>query len=433
MKLAFVNGIILDGTADMEPLYDHVVLVDGEKITAIVPKQDATLTGYEEVDLKGAYLMPGLINLHLHLALSGKPPKAQKEKPTNYTLLVKLATKVPGVPAYYKRMEAGFAKTALMSGVTTMRVVGGVGNFDTSVRNRINKGKAVGPRILTSAYGVSVPGGHFAGSIATEAKTPEDARRDVRKVHELKPDLIKLMITGGVMDSSESGEPGALRMPPEIVKAACDEAHKLGYYVAAHVESTEGVRVALENGVDTIEHGSFLDDDLIKLFKEKGAADICTISPALPYCEFDLSESKALPIAKENGKIVMEGIIECAKACRENGIPVGLGNDEGCPFIVHYDFWRELYYFHKYVGASNKETLHTATLGNAKIVGIDDLTGSIEPGKSADLIVTKGNPLEDITVLRDVSGVCIKGTWHADPQSQFKKRPEVDALLDKYM
>lgn len=433
MKLAFVNGIILDGTENMEPLKDHVVLVKDEKIEAVVPKKKAKLKGYKKVDLKGAYLMPGLINLHLHLALSGKPPKAQKEKPTNYSFLVKLATKVPGVPAYYKNMEAGFAKTALMSGVTTMRVVGGVDDFDSSVRNKINKGKAIGPRILTSDFGVSVPGGHFAGSIATEAKTPEDARADVRRVHKQKPDLIKLMITGGVMDASESGEPGALRMPPEIVAAACDEAHKLGYYVAAHVESSEGVRVALENGVDTIEHGAPLDEHTIKLFKERGAADICTISPALPYAEFSLEESKALPIAKENGKIVMDGIIECARQARENGIPVGLGNDEGCPFIVHYNFWRELCYYHKYVGAPNKETLYTATLGNAKIVGIDDITGSIAPGKSADLIVTKGNPLDDLSVLRDVCGVCMKGTWYDDPQSRFKKLPEVDAMLDKYM
>ena len=430
MKLAFVNGIILDGTKDMEPVSGKAVLVDGETIEAIVPARDVP-KGYKEVNLKGAYLCPGLINLHLHLALSGKPPKQQKEKATNYSLLVKLATKVPGVPTYYKRMEAGFAKTALMSGVTTLRVVGGVDTFDSSVRDRINKGKAVGPRILTSNYGVSVPGGHFAGSIATEAKSPKAAAKDVRRIAKTKPDLIKLMITGGVMDSSESGEPGALRMPPEVVKAACDEAHKLGYYVAAHIESTEGVRVALENGVDTVEHGSFLDDELIALFKEKGAADICTISPALPYCLFDLSESKALPVAKENGKIVMEGIIECAKACLENDIPVGLGNDEGCPFIVHYDFWRELYYFHKYVGASNKLTLHTATLGNAKIARIDDITGSIEPGKSADLLVVKENPLEDITALRNVTGVCMKGTYFDKPK--IKKNKHVDALLDKYM
>jgi imidazolonepropionase-like amidohydrolase len=97
--------------------------------------------------------------------------------------------------------------------------------------------------------------------------------------------------------------------------------------VAAHVESPEGVRVALENGVDTIEHGARLTDETIRLFKERGASLICTLSPALPYAEFELSESHALPIAKKNGRIVMDGMIDCAKACLEHGIPVGLGND----------------------------------------------------------------------------------------------------------
>ncbi|MBQ1289202.1 MAG: amidohydrolase family protein, partial [Erysipelotrichaceae bacterium] len=330
-----------------------------------------------------------------------------------------------------KRRSSEYARTELMSGVTTIRTVGGILDLDGKIRDEFNAGKLVGPRILTANTGVSVPGGHFAGSIATEAATPEEARQQVRQIIRTNPDLIKLKITGGVMDSSEEGEPGVLRMSPEIVKAACEEAHTFGYKVAAHVESPEGVRAALENGVDTVEHGAKLDEEMIRLFKERGASPVCTISPALPYAEFELSESHALPVAKKNGKIVMDGIIECAKACIENDIPVGLGNDVGCPFILHYNYWRELCYFHKYVGVSNKDTLYTATLGNAKIAGIDSETGSIEKGKSADMIVVKGNPLEDLSVLRNVSAVMIKGRLIRDPQ--FRRMQEVDDLLDKYM
>ena len=220
-------------------------------------------------------------------------------------------------------------------------------------------------------------------------------------------------------------------MPPEIVKAACDEAHSLGFKVAAHVESPEGVRVALENGVDTVEHGAKPDDEIIRLFKEKGAALVCTVSPALPYAMFELSESHALLIAKKNGQIVMDGIIECAKECLKEGIPVGMGNDVGCPFILHYNFWRELVYFHKYVGVSNEDALYTATLGNAKIVGIDGETGSIEEGKSADMIVVKDDPLKDLSALRNVSMVMTRGTLIRDPK--FKKERYADELLDKYM
>ena len=429
MKYALKNAIILNGTKDMEPITGVAVLVDRERIADIVPETEIP-NGFEVVDLGGAYLLPGLINLHVHLATSGKPPKAEK-KPPNYKLLFQILSKSRLVLAVIKRMTAGYAKTELMSGVTTIRTVAGILDIDAQIRDQINAGNIVGPRILSANTAVSVPGGHFAGSIATEADSPEMAVEHVRQIAETKPDLIKLMITGGVMDSSAEGEPGVLRMPPEIVKAACEEAHRLGYMVAAHVESPEGVRVALENGVDTIEHGARLTDETIRLFKERGASLICTLSPALPYAEFELSESHALPIAKKNGRIVMDGMIDCAKACLEHGIPVGLGNDVGCPFVLHYNFWRELCCYHKYIGASNRDSLHAATLGNAKIVGIDSETGSIEKGKSADMIVVRDNPLNDLSALRNVSMVIIKGKRIRNPR--VKRMKEVDVLFDRYL
>ncbi len=429
MKYVLKNGIILDGTREMQPVSGMMIRIEDGKIKEIQPDEDR-VSDCEVIDLKGAYVLPGLINLHVHMATSGKPPKANK-KPTNYKRLFQILSRSRLVKFVLKRMLKGYARTELMSGVTTIRTVGGILDMDARIRDEINDGKLIGPRILAGNTGVSVPGGHFAGSIATEAESPEQAREHVRQIAATDPDHIKLMITGGVMDASEEGEPGVLRMPPEIVKAACDEAHRLGYKVAAHVESPEGVRVALENGVDTVEHGAKLDDNMIRLFKERGASPVCTISPALPYAVFDLSESHAPAVAKKNGKIVMDGIIECARTCRENGIPVGLGNDVGCPFIVHYNFWRELCYYHKYVGASNEETLHTATMGNAQIAGIDNETGSLEKGKSADLIVVKENPLEDLTALRNVSMVMVRGRLIRNPK--VKRMKYVDDLLDRYM
>ena len=429
MKYAFTNGTILDGRKDMEPVTGKTVLVDGDRISDICDN-GAIPEGYEVIDLKGAYLLPGLIDLHVHLATSGKPPKKDK-KPTNYKKLFDLLSKHKIVLYVIKKLTAKYAKTELMRGVTTIRTVAGILDMDGRVRDDINEGKIIGPRILAANTGISVPGGHFAGSIATEAASPEEAREHVRMIAATKPDLIKLMITGGVMDSSADGEPGVLRMPPETVRAACEEAHALGYMVAAHVESPEGVKVALENGVDTIEHGAKPDDEIVRLFKEKKAALVSTISPALPYAEFELSESHALPIAKKNGKIVMDGCIECARRCLEEGIPVGMGNDVGCPFILHYNFWRELYYFKKYLGASASDAIYTATLGNAKIVGLDKETGSIEKGKCADLIVVKEDPLDDLTALKNVSMVMARGKLIRDPK--VKKDSYTDGLLDKYM
>ena len=328
MKYALINGILLDGTETMQPRPGLSILVNGDRIEALVPAGTEG-SDYERIDLAGGYVMPGLINLHVHLPASGRP---------------------------------------------TVKV---------------------------------------------------------RKIAEDKPDLIKLMITGGVLDAKSKGEPGELKMPPEVVKTACDQAHALGLPVAAHVESPQGVRVALEGGVDTIEHGAKPDEEILRLFKERHACHIATISPALPYAMFDRSVTGASETEQYNGKLVMDGIIDCAKACLKNGIPVGLGTDTGCPYITHYDMWREVYYFHKFCGVTNAFALHTATLGNARLVGLGEETGSLEPGKCADLVVTGGNPLEDLKALRHMDLVMARGNLYRSPK--VKKMEKAERELDKFL
>mgnify|MGYP005747785547 FL=1 len=427
MKYAFINCKILSGKEDMKPEEGFCVLVDGEMISAIVPECQADLSGYKIIDLKGGYLMPGLINMHVHLAGNGKPQKKQRD---NAKLVVKIMSSALTRAVAYK-MVAGFAKTELMSGVTTIRTVGGLADFDTRLRDEITAGKKVGPRILAANEGISVPHGHMAGSVAVAAKNNEEALFHLAECEKEKVDLVKLMITGGVLDAKEKGVPGELKMPPEMVKAVCDKAHEAGYTVAAHVESPEGVKVALENGVDSVEHGAKPDDEIIRLFKERGAFLCTTISPALPYALFDRSVSNASEVERFNGNVVFEGIIDCAKAAVENGIPVVLGNDVGCPWITQYDFWRELYYFHKYVGVSNSFALYTATARAASLAGIGDITGTIEAGKSADMIVTDKNPLEDLRVLENVRLVVARGNIIDKPKVKIKKR--VKAELDKFL
>ena len=328
-------------------------------------------------------------------------------------------------------MVAGFAKDELMSGVTTIRTVGGLGTFDTRLRDEIRAGKKTGPRILAANEGISVPGGHMAGSVAIAAESIDAAVAHVEEAKREDVNLIKLMLTGGVLDAKEKGVPGELKMEPEMVKAVCDRAHALGYQVAAHVESPQGVRVALENGVDSIEHGAKMDDDMIRLFQKKGAFLCTTLSPALPYALFDRSITNATEVEQFNGNVVFEGIIDCAKKAIANDIPVVLGNDVGCPWITQYDFWRELFYFHKYVGVSNTFALYTATARAAEMAGIGAETGTIEPGKSADLIVTAKNPLEDLRALRKVEMVVTQGSKIYHPQ--VKINPVVEAELDKFL
>lgn len=426
MKYAFINGKILDGSEDMKPRSGYTILTDGEEIASIV-MDGGDLKGFKVIDLAGAYIMPGLINLHVHLPASGKP----KKKQTDSVKLVKFMTGSALMRRVLFSMCAGYAKTELMSGVTTIRTVGGVQSVDSTLRDRIASGAAVGPRILASNMAVSVPEGHMAGSLAYIAHSADEAVDYVKKIAKDKPDLIKLMITGGVLDAKKRGEPGALKMPPEYVKAACSAAHQMGLKVAAHVESTEGVKVALQNGVDTIEHGAKPDDEVISLFKERGACLVSTISPALPYALFDREISHVSEMDQFNGKVVFEGIVECANACLKNGVPVGLGTDTGCPYITHYDMWRELVYFTKYCGVSNAFALYTATKHNAELAGIGNLTGSLEAGKCADMIVTLDNPLEDLRALRRVDMVVTRGKVITGPT--VKKMPEVEKELDKFL
>ena len=425
-KYAYTNGKILDGTRNMKVKEGLCVLTEGDKITGLVPA-DKIPAGCEMVDLQGGYLMPGLINMHVHLAGNGKPQKKQRD---NEALTKKLMGRALSRAVTY-RVVAGFAKTELMSGVTTIRTVGGLGDFDTRLRDEIADGKRVGPRILAANRGISVPGGHMAGSVAVAADSIEAALAQIEQSEKENVDLIKLMITGGVLDAKAKGVPGELKMAPEMVKAVCEKAHKKGYKVAAHVESPEGVKVALANGVDSIEHGAKADEEMIRLFQENKAFLCTTISPALPYALFDRSVSNASEVEQYNGNIVFDGIISCAKAALENGIPVVLGNDVGCPWITQYDFWRELYYFQKYVGVSNSFALYTATGRSAELAGIGDITGTITPGKCADMIVTEGNPLEDLRYLRHVRMVVARGNMIRDPKVKINET--VRAELDKFI
>ena len=426
MKRAFVNCIILDGTENMVPQSGMAVLTESGKIVDILP-ESAVPAGFEKIDLGGGYLLPGLINLHVHLAGSGKP----KKKPSDPVKLVKLITSNGVMRGIGKKMVAGYAKTQLLSGVTTVRTVGGIADFDTYVRDKINSGKMVGPRILASNMAISVHGGHMAGSLGYEAESPEHAAALVDKIAAEKPDIIKLMITGGVLDAEKVGEPGVLRMPPEVVKAACDRAHALGFKVAAHVESPEGVRVALENGVDSIEHGAKPTEEIMELFKRRGAFQVCTLSPALPFAMFDREVSHATYEQQENGKIVFEGIIAMAEECLKQGIPVGLGTDTACPYVTQYDMWRELCYYAKFCGVSNAFALYSATLLNAKLAGIGDETGSVEAGKRAEMIVVRKNPLENLQALRAPEMVVMGDEIIRAPR--VKKIPEVEAELDKWL
>ncbi len=435
MKRAFIHTNLLTGrlmeNGRMEVRRSVTVFTEDDRIIRITSDKE-DLQGYEVVDLDGRYMMPGLIDLHVHFVpdLITKPKKkgSSSAKP-NYEKTKKLLTENPlGVLATNKLL-GDVARNTLFSGVTTIRTVGGIADFDAKMRDKIKAGKAVGPRMIVANTAISVPDGHMAGLLAYEAKSPEEARDYVDKIAATNPDLIKLMVTGGVLDASESGEPGVLKMAPELVKAACDRAHELGYTVAAHNESPEGVKVSIANGVDTIEHGARPDEEMIKLFKEKKAALVATLSPALPYVYMDPEETGLGELGQKNGTIVFNGIAECAKTCLKEGIPVGLGTDTGCPYVASYDTYRELEYFVRFCGVTMDYAIHTATYVNASILHMEDEIGTLEEGKKADFLVTEKNPLVDFRTIRDLYMVSAEGRLYKQPK--VRRIASIETALEK--
>lgn len=430
----FRDATVLDGTENMEPRIGRTVLVEDGRIAAVGPaaEVDAPM-GAREIDLGGAYLLPGLINMHVHLCGSGRPTSAGDAG----ALMKRLDN--PVGRAIVRGLLRKRAQQQLASGVTTVRGAGDPLYGDIAVRDEFNAGKHVGPRLIASGTGVTVPGGHGAGLFAQIAESPEDAAELVREIAAHGADVIKLFVTGGVFDAEKVGEPGVLRMSEEVARAACEAAHRLGLSVMAHVESTEGVRVALRAGVDTIEHGAPMTPEIVDLYRGGAGTQLegrtpsvtCTISPALPFVKLPLEKTHSTEVQKANGDIVCEGIVQSARDALAAGIPVGLGTDSSCPYVTQYDMWREVAYFAKYVGVSNAFALHTATAVNARLLGLGDETGTVEVGKSADLIVVDANPLDDLSALRDVRHVMCRGAFVERPR--VKHIAELDEELDWIM
>ena len=423
MSTIYKNVNILNGTKDMKLQKNMMITVTGGIISSI-DKNDPNVDG---IDLGGKYVIPGLINLHVHLPANGFP----KKKQTDSKKLAKLVMSNKLLQLYGRKLCLDAAKTQLLSGTTTIRAVGGLGHFDSELRDKISNNKAVGPRILACDSAITVPGGHMEGSVAYGALDDDDFVRFIAENVNAGVDWIKIMITGGVLDAKVKGEPGEMKMTAEQVKLCCDTAHKLGKKVCAHVESPKGVEVAVENGVDSIEHGSEMSTALINKLKKNDGILVCTLSPAIPLAKFDPVVTGGNDIQRYNSEVLLEGIIDATKKCLKAGVKVGLGTDTGCPFVTHYDTWRELEYAHYLCDIDRTDCLYLATLNNAEILGIDKETGSIEKGKSAEFVIVDENPLDGFETIRNPYMVVFKGKEFVNPT--VKRSENADKYLDDYL
>lgn len=432
---AVTNATAVTGDADGAVLPATTVVVDAAGVIEQVgPSAEVPVpAGYRRIDAAGEYVMPGLINAHAHLFADGKPLPAIL---TDQALegMVSFAYHSPLGKLLVKRRAKASVLTQLRSGVTTLRSLGDVRYEVAAVRDEIDRGEYAGPRVLASGPLLAVSGGHGTPTIALVGDSPWEARRNVRVNLRHGVDVIKIAATGGVTDARAVGEAGRPQMTEEEMAAICDEAHKAGKIVAAHAESLQGVKDALRAGVDTIEHGSEMDAEVIELFKDNPrslrgfSALIPTLMAALPLVKLAQGITGASDIVRENAGTILDRTIAAIRDAAANDILIGMGTDSALTYVTHYNTWREMDYAVRYGGLTPARAFHAATQANAPVLGLDKVTGSAEPGKAADLVILRANPLDDFRVFTSPAMVIARGTIIEHPAVECFD--QIDAHLD---
>ncbi|MEX3712296.1 amidohydrolase family protein [Cytobacillus horneckiae] len=434
MKKALINCTVINGDMDREIEKDMIILINNQGIIEKIESRQNIMISkeYEQIDINRQYVMPGLINAHAHLFSDGNPTELSfSEETLNFG--IKLLNTKLGKKFIYNRMKKN-ALVAFQSGITTMRSVGEFFYQDVKLRDDIQNEKVIGPDLSVSGFFISATGGHGAPYLALETDGPWDGVKNVRKNVRQGVDWIKICVTGGVTDAKTIGEAGRIQLTEEEVFAICKEAHKIGMMVAAHVESSEGVRIALKGGVDSIEHGAPMDEDIISLYKQNPNALrgytslIPTFQAAYPYALLDRSQTNINDVLFENAKIVYEDMLISFQQAIKNNISVGVGNDAAMAYVSHYDLWRELDHMIRFGGITEKKAIHLVTKSNAEILGVDKQIGTIDEGKRANLLILPNNPIENIKNLSKLSMVIKNGVLFED--LIIKKNERLDFALD---
>jgi imidazolonepropionase-like amidohydrolase len=368
------NARLIDGTG-AAPKENTSVLVRDGRIAAVGGERPEDATS---VDLEGHTLMPGLVDAHAHVIAKLHEPDEGAE---------------PLLPGTGAHVVAGHLREALRRGITTIRDVGSYGNVVVEARQAMRLGAFRGPRLLTcgSIISATSPGGRFFDGMYREADGADDVRRAVREQLRRGADYVKLMTTGA--RSVELEDPDPAQMTREEVATAVEEAHRLGYRVAAHAEGLAGTEIAIEEGVDTIEHGMYLNrrPDLLARMAETGQVLVPTLS-----CFYGVAEGEHWsPLLVDLAKYNLEQADRTLKAAREAGVLIALGHDWN-PF---YDSAIELERMVHH-GLPADEAIVAATATAAMALGLGDEVGTVEPGRIADLVVVDGDPLADPGVLR---------------------------------
>lgn len=401
-------GTLIDGVT-AEPKKEMTIVVDGDRISAVQPGYLAAASGDTTVDLKSATVMPGWIDCHVHLDF--------QQSPTSYSERFTLN------PGDYALHAAFYARKTLLAGFTTVRNLGDTANSTIALRKAIAAGLADGPRVYTAGKIITTTGGHAdstngasvrfmgdPGPLDSVINGPDEARKAVRQHFKEGVDLIKITATGGVLDLSTNA--AGAQFTPEELRAVIETAHEYGLKVAAHAHGTLGMKRAVEAGVDSIEHGTFMTDEVIALMKQHGTYYVPTLSAG--HWVMDKAKIPGFLPAIVLPKVALVGpaMTGTFQRADQAGVKIAFGTDQGV--AAHGENARE-FIFMVEAGMAPMKAIKSATIEGARLIGVEKDLGSVEAGKFADLVAVPGDVLADIKLVMQVSFVMKGGVVYRHP------------------
>ncbi len=376
----------VDGTREAD-----VVIADGE-IVAVGPNAVAEIGGGEAVDVEtdasGSVVAPGLIDAHVHVMMDGRPDVATAVSDSDYT-------------ASYR--AAGNLRAALEAGVTTVRDLGSRGTLALDAGEAVADGEIDGPRVLACGRNVIMTGGH-GNWFGREADGPSEVRKAAREQLKAGADVLKCMATGGVL--TEGAVTGAPELTPEELEAFTDAAAPTDTPTAAHAHGEQGIKNAVEAGITSIEHGTFMDREAAEMMADRGTYWVPTASALRGIVDHGV-EAGIPEDAVEKAEDAADRFDDAWDHALEADVSIAMGTDAGTPFNFFADIPRELAYMVDH-GLSPEGALEAATVNAADLLGLDDV-GRIEEGYRADLVVLDADPTEDVTAWQDPEAVFAAG------------------------
>ena len=387
---------------------NQAIVIVGDKIEKIAPSGEvAAAPGDTTIDLPDATVLPGLVDMHTHLTFD----------------LNSLGYSGLGISTAREALHgARNARRTLEAGFTTVRNLGAFDYSDIALRDAINDGDVVGPRIVASGPAMGITGGHCDENLLPPAfhfqgggvaDGIEAVQHKVREIIKYGADVIKICATGGVL--SKGDDPNASQYTLEEMKAIVTDAHRLGRKVAAHAHGAEGVRWASEAGVDSIEHGHLMDDAAIATLKKNGTYLVPTLFLG-EYMEKNMDRSDIPEYSKQKMRDVIAQMRKNTGKAFAAGVKVAFGTDAAV-----YPHGLNAGEFHVYVqlGMTPLASIQTATINAADLLGPKFQVGSLEPGKFADVIAVDGDPTKDVTILEHVKFVMKSGAVY---KNDYAKR-----------